>query len=225
MEEIGKKMKMVLVARRSICRGVTKNEGKQRWMKWRKETERTASMVLTGESSAGEGWLHKGREEGSRRSLTSRTSFGKDALFHDSDSDLEASKLDSPGQQAGGVLILCDNTTERMALLGGQLCDNTPEKAALSCNMLWSQRPYEIDLAVVSASNEGFVPDHLTNAKTSDGQDENPWCKLLSLYSQNPHVPICKSVFTIGPNRPCNFSLKDQNTSVILCKIKHAQGY
>ncbi|KAH0715938.1 hypothetical protein KY284_008843 [Solanum tuberosum] len=30
------------------------------------------------------------------------------------------------------------------ALLGGQLCDNTTEKAALSCNMLWSQRPYEV---------------------------------------------------------------------------------
>lgn len=40
---------------------------------------------------------------------------------------------------------MCDNTTERVvALLGGQLCDNTPEKAALSCNMLWSQRPYEV---------------------------------------------------------------------------------
>ncbi|KAK7822358.1 hypothetical protein CFP56_036581, partial [Quercus suber] len=52
--------------------------------------------------------------------------------------------FDSPGQRAGGVLILCDNTPERVALLGGQLCDNTPEKAALSCNMLWSQRPYEV---------------------------------------------------------------------------------
>ncbi|KAI5382367.1 hypothetical protein KIW84_MT0017 (mitochondrion) [Lathyrus oleraceus] len=48
------------------------------------------------------------------------------------------------GRLAGGVLILCDNTTERVALLGGQLCDNTTEKAALSFNMLWSQRPYEI---------------------------------------------------------------------------------
>jgi len=42
------------------------------------------------------------------------------------------------------VLILCDNTTERVALLGGQLCDNTTEKAALSFNMLWSQCPYEV---------------------------------------------------------------------------------
>lgn len=42
------------------------------------------------------------------------------------------------------MLILCDNTTERVALLGGQLCDNTTEKAALSCNMLWSQRSYEV---------------------------------------------------------------------------------
>ncbi|KAI5683889.1 hypothetical protein M9H77_05117 [Catharanthus roseus] len=36
------------------------------------------------------------------------------------------------------------STKERVALLGGQLCDNTTEKAALSCNMLWSQRPYEV---------------------------------------------------------------------------------
>nr|TKS02666.1 hypothetical protein D5086_0000160670 [Populus alba] len=43
---------------------------------------------------------------------------------------------------AGGVLILCDNTTERVALLGGQLCDT--EKATLSCHMLWSQCPYEV---------------------------------------------------------------------------------
>lgn len=42
------------------------------------------------------------------------------------------------------MLILCDKTTERVALLGGQLCDKTTEKAALSSNMLWSQRPYEV---------------------------------------------------------------------------------
>ncbi|XLR34029.1 hypothetical protein S83_061929 [Arachis hypogaea] len=49
-----------------------------------------------------------------------------------------------PPMLAGCVLILCDNTTERVALLGGQLCENTTEKATLSFNMLWSQRPYEI---------------------------------------------------------------------------------
>ena len=53
------------------------------------------------------------------------------------------------------LLILCDNTTERVALLGGQLCDNTPEKAALSCNMLWSQRPYEVVMSF-TRSKPGF---------------------------------------------------------------------
>ncbi|KAJ4961974.1 hypothetical protein NE237_021884 [Protea cynaroides] len=56
-----------------------------------------------------------------------------------------------------------------------------------------------------------------------NSDSSNPWCKLLSQYSQNPHVPICKPVFTIGSNRQCNFSLKDQNISAILCKIKHTQ--
>ncbi|GAB4845015.1 hypothetical protein Ancab_038408, partial [Ancistrocladus abbreviatus] len=45
------------------------------------------------------------------------------------------------------MLILCDNTTERVALLGWQLCDNTLEKEALSVNMLWSQRPYEVAMS------------------------------------------------------------------------------
>ncbi|KAL3516371.1 hypothetical protein ACH5RR_023273 [Cinchona calisaya] len=43
--------------------------------------------------------------------------------------------------------MLCDNSKEKAALLGGQLCDNTIEKAELSCNMLWSQRPYEMSSA------------------------------------------------------------------------------
>ncbi|PHT46831.1 hypothetical protein CQW23_15989 [Capsicum baccatum] len=56
-----------------------------------------------------------------------------------------ANNFDLPGQQANDVLILCDNTTERAALLGKQLFDNTTEKETLSCNMLWSQCPYEQD--------------------------------------------------------------------------------
>ncbi|XP_042502189.1 uncharacterized protein LOC122079629 [Macadamia integrifolia] len=56
-----------------------------------------------------------------------------------------------------------------------------------------------------------------------NSDSSTPWCKLLSQFSQNPHVPICKPVFTIGSNRHCNFSVKDQNISALLCKIKHTQ--
>ncbi|OVA09507.1 Forkhead-associated (FHA) domain [Macleaya cordata] len=50
-----------------------------------------------------------------------------------------------------------------------------------------------------------------------------PWCKLLSQYSQNPHVPISVPVFTIGASRHCNFFMKDSTISATLCKIKHTQ--
>ncbi|GMH01158.1 hypothetical protein Nepgr_002997 [Nepenthes gracilis] len=46
---------------------------------------------------------------------------------------------------------------------------------------------------------------------------------LLSQYSQNPNVPICMTNFTIGSSRNCNFPLKDQTVSGVLCKIKHTQ--
>ncbi|XP_034672350.1 uncharacterized protein LOC117903945 isoform X2 [Vitis riparia] len=50
-----------------------------------------------------------------------------------------------------------------------------------------------------------------------------PWCKLLSQFSQNPNVSIGVINFTIGSSRHCNFPLKDQTISPILCKIKHSQ--
>ncbi|MCD7463755.1 hypothetical protein HAX54_051324 [Datura stramonium] len=78
--------------------------------------------------------------------------------------------FDSPGQQAGGVLILCDNTTEQVALLGGQLCDNTTEKAALSCNILWSNAltsPCWINRILAGAMNL-FEVAHFVPEKPSD---------------------------------------------------------
>ncbi|KAL5750743.1 hypothetical protein ACOSP7_025346 [Xanthoceras sorbifolium] len=51
-----------------------------------------------------------------------------------------------------------------------------------------------------------------------------PWCRLLSQSAQNANVSICSSIFTIGSSRHCNFSLKDQTISAILCKIKHTQS-
>ncbi|OIV98173.1 hypothetical protein TanjilG_18288 [Lupinus angustifolius] len=50
-----------------------------------------------------------------------------------------------------------------------------------------------------------------------------PWCRLLTQSSQNPNVVICMPNFMIGSSRNCNFLLKDQSASGILCKIKHTE--
>ncbi|GAB4860458.1 hypothetical protein Ancab_035618 [Ancistrocladus abbreviatus] len=54
-------------------------------------------------------------------------------------------------------------------------------------------------------------------------ETSTPWCRLLSQYSQNRNISICPANFTIGSNRNCNFQLKDQTVSGVLCKIKHTQ--
>ncbi|ERN10004.1 hypothetical protein AMTRI_Chr06g194670 [Amborella trichopoda] len=48
----------------------------------------------------------------------------------------------------------------------------------------------------------------------------NVWGKLLSQYSQNPHVPLCNAIFTIGSNKTCNLCLKDSSVSGMLCRLK-----
>lgn len=55
-------------------------------------------------------------------------------------------------------------------------------------------------------------------------ETSTPWCRLLSQSGQNSNVPICASIFTVGSSRQCNFPLKDQAISAVLCKIKHVQS-
>ncbi|OAY47942.1 uncharacterized protein LOC110616864 isoform X4 [Manihot esculenta] len=74
---------------------------------------------------------------------------------------------------------------------------------------------------VVDKPRSSFPSWSLYHKQSSTFETSMPWCKLLSQSAQNPNVVICTSSFTIGSNRNCNFSLKDQ--SGILCKIKHTQ--
>ncbi|XP_022992485.1 uncharacterized protein LOC111488805 [Cucurbita maxima] len=47
------------------------------------------------------------------------------------------------------------------------------------------------------------------------------WGKLLSQCSQNPHLVICGTLFTVGQSRQCNLWLKDPSVSTTLCKLRH----
>ncbi|GAB2269699.1 hypothetical protein Dimus_004621 [Dionaea muscipula] len=91
------------------------------------------------------------------------------------------------------------------------------------------------DAAVVSPVNEGFSPIVVEQTRSSVIPSRNyqkqclsfdtstPWCRLLSQHPQNPNITISSANFTVGSSRNCNFSLKDQSVSAILCKIKHTQ--
>ncbi|XP_012474044.1 uncharacterized protein LOC105790816 isoform X1 [Gossypium raimondii] len=50
-----------------------------------------------------------------------------------------------------------------------------------------------------------------------------PWGKLLSQHSQNPHLVMCGTPFTVGQSHQCNLCLKDHNISAVLCKVKHIE--
>ncbi|PPR83964.1 hypothetical protein GOBAR_AA36746 [Gossypium barbadense] len=90
-------------------------------------------------------------------------------------------------------------------------------------------------VAVVAPIADGSAPVLLDKGRSSFttwsiSQKQNPnfdtstpWCKLLSQSAQNPNVSICTSNFSIGSSKHCNFQLKDQTISAVLCKIKHTQ--
>ncbi|XP_012468118.1 uncharacterized protein LOC105786273 isoform X4 [Gossypium raimondii] len=90
-------------------------------------------------------------------------------------------------------------------------------------------------VAVVAPIADGSAPVLLDKGRSSFttwsiSQKQNPnfdtstpWCRLLSQSAQNPNVSICISNFTIGSSKHCDFQLKDQTISAVLCKIKHTQ--
>ncbi|KAI4349647.1 hypothetical protein L6164_010211 [Bauhinia variegata] len=49
------------------------------------------------------------------------------------------------------------------------------------------------------------------------------WGKLLSQSSQNPHLSMYDSPFTVGQGNRCNLCIKDPDVSNILCKLKHIE--
>ncbi|TYH61570.1 hypothetical protein ES332_D07G061700v1 [Gossypium tomentosum] len=90
-------------------------------------------------------------------------------------------------------------------------------------------------VAVVAPIADGSAPVLLDKGRSSFttwsiSQKQNPnfdtstpWGRLLSQTAQNPNVSICTSNFTIGSSKNCDFQLKDQTISAVLCKIKHTQ--
>ncbi|GAA0139512.1 hypothetical protein LIER_01040 [Lithospermum erythrorhizon] len=50
------------------------------------------------------------------------------------------------------------------------------------------------------------------------------WGKLLSQSSQNPHVPMNRTFFTVGQSRQCNLHLEDSSVSNSLCCLKHVES-
>ncbi|KAF5731452.1 hypothetical protein HS088_TW18G00129 [Tripterygium wilfordii] len=49
------------------------------------------------------------------------------------------------------------------------------------------------------------------------------WGKLLSQFSQNPHLNMCGATFTVGQSRTCNLCLNDPSVSSTLCKLRHVE--
>ncbi|KAK1294746.1 Katanin p60 ATPase-containing subunit A1 [Acorus calamus] len=76
--------------------------------------------------------------------------------------------------------------------------------------------------SVVEAANIRKQINSLTfpKKKAVKSRQKSPWGRLISQYSQNPHISMCVSPFTVGQGRNCNLCLRDSSVSTILCKLK-----
>ncbi|KAG4174342.1 hypothetical protein ERO13_A11G115000v2 [Gossypium hirsutum] len=108
---------------------------------------------------------------------------------------------------------------------------SVPDKSAdvdVENGALVSQR--SLGEAAVDAENAKVISAGFTARvkkrpmKPAKSGSKVPWGKLLSQYSQNPHVVMCGTIFTVGQSRQCNLCLKDPSISTVLCKVKHIES-
>ncbi|KAM3687934.1 hypothetical protein ACB098_10G114800 [Castanea mollissima] len=59
--------------------------------------------------------------------------------------------------------------------------------------------------------------------KLTKSSQKVAWGKLLSQCSQNPHLPMYGTTFSVGQGRQCNLWLKDPSISNTLCKLRHIE--
>ncbi|XP_022758008.1 uncharacterized protein LOC111305081 isoform X2 [Durio zibethinus] len=81
-----------------------------------------------------------------------------------------------------------------------------------------------VDVEKAKVVGAGFTGRAKKKSKPAKSGSKVPWGKLLSQHSQNPHLVLCGTLFTIGQSRQCNLCLKDPNISNVLCKVKHIES-
>ncbi|XP_024981027.1 uncharacterized protein LOC112517888 isoform X1 [Cynara cardunculus var. scolymus] len=73
-------------------------------------------------------------------------------------------------------------------------------------------------------ANGGSTVLNRTKKRQSKSNVGVAWGKLLSQCSQNPHVVMDRSIFTVGQGRQCDLCLGDTSISKSLCSLRHIES-
>ncbi|OAY76315.1 ATPase family AAA domain-containing protein 1-A [Ananas comosus] len=95
----------------------------------------------------------------------------------------------------------------------------TPESADLGVSSPACQSVEKEPLA-----KKNLDPVECSRKRVRRGQPKAAaWGKLLSQSSQNPHLAICGSPFTVGHSRKCNLRLSDSSAGTTVCRLSQSK--
>ncbi|KAG6500667.1 hypothetical protein ZIOFF_040517 [Zingiber officinale] len=77
--------------------------------------------------------------------------------------------------------------------------------------------------ATKEARNLGLSSVENSMKRAAKSQQKATWAKLISQYSQNPHLLLSSPHFIVGQSPTCNLWLKDPSVSKTLCRLRHSQ--
>ncbi|URE38825.1 AAA-type ATPase family protein [Musa troglodytarum] len=80
------------------------------------------------------------------------------------------------------------------------------------------ERPAKMD-----SRKRGLISLEIPTKRVVKATQKVAWAKLISQHSQNPHLFLSGSQFSVGQSRSCNLWLKDPTISKILCRLRHSQ--
>ncbi|XP_054800875.1 uncharacterized protein LOC129305005 isoform X2 [Prosopis cineraria] len=180
------------------------------------ETRRGSSTSKRSHSSSSSSNVKRPKvpNDSSTRSLPSAEILGPVNEPGNESRETELNRSNLPDADSLKAMDVCDAT----------LAEKSPAMAVVKGEVLTSPQPRGETVAdgekskVVGAA--AVRRSKKRSAKSTKTRPKAAWGRLLSQCSQNQHLSLWSSQFTVGHGRQCNLWLNDQAVSDVLCKLK-----
>ncbi|KAF4364478.1 hypothetical protein F8388_007055 [Cannabis sativa] len=186
-------------------------------------------MVETRRSSSTKRSLSSSPPPNPKRSKAAEASSSTNEVQVSEPAELLAPVKEAVSESAGLELRSSDLATPDPLKTESAFDEALPEKSAeIGADGLALVSPQSLGEPAVDVEKSKALGPAITRSKKRPSKlpKSNPkvaWGKLLSQFSQNPHLSIRDSNFTVGQSLQCNLAIKDPSISNTLCKLRHIQ--
>ncbi|KAJ1435686.1 SMAD/FHA domain superfamily [Sesbania bispinosa] len=140
-----------------------------------------------------------------------------------SSTNLPSAGISAPVNESGEPELRPPDLPDTASLKAVDICDADKSASVLvKAEALVSPQCLGETAEKSKVAGTGSAPGR-SKKRPTKSSPKAAWGKLLSQYSQNPHLSMSDPIITVGQGRQCNLPLKDPTVGNVLCKLSHIE--